>query len=134
MIENLYKMTEKKYLKTIKTIVFGDQNISFPTGINIIKRIPLNQTKNDIYSCLLNIFKEKISDFETQNEISNREKEVIKYVAKGYTNKEIAEKLFLSIHTVTTHRKNITKKLDIKTISGITIYAILNNIINIEEV
>ena len=48
--------------------------------------------------------------------------------------KEIGEKLFISIHTVTTHRKNITQKLGIKTVSGLTVYAILNGIINLEEI
>ena len=66
------------------------------------------------------------------NELSEREKTILSYVAKGLTNKEIADKLFLSTHTVITHRKNITTKLGIKTISGLTVYAILNNIISLE--
>lgn len=65
--------------------------------------------------------------------ISERERDVIKLIAKGLTNKEIADQLFISPHTVITHRKNITNKLNIKSISGLTVYAILNNIITIEE-
>jgi DNA-binding CsgD family transcriptional regulator len=41
--------------------------------------------------------------------------------------------LFLSVHTVTTHRKNITKKLGIKTVSGLTVYALLNKIIKMDD-
>lgn len=68
------------------------------------------------------------------NELSDREKTILKHVAKGQTNKEIAEKLFLSAHTVITHRKNITAKLGIKTISGLTVYAILNNLVTLDEI
>lgn len=66
--------------------------------------------------------------------ISFRESEILKYVALGLTNKEIADQLNISAHTVITHRKNITAKLGIKTIAGLTVYAILNNIIKAEEV
>ena len=52
----------------------------------------------------------------------------------GYANKEIAEKLFISIHTVISHRKNITDKLGIKSISGLTVYAILNKLIDTENI
>ncbi len=68
------------------------------------------------------------------NELSEREKTILKYVAKGFTNKEIAAKLFLSTHTVMTHRKNITAKLGIKTISGLTVYAILNGLVSLDEI
>lgn len=67
------------------------------------------------------------------NEISNREKAILACVAKGLTNKEIAEELFISTHTVITHRKNIVRKLGIKTVSGLTVYAILNKIIDMSD-
>jgi DNA-binding NarL/FixJ family response regulator len=66
--------------------------------------------------------------------LTEREITILKFVTLGLTNQEIAEKLFLSIHTVMTHRKNITKKLGIKTVSGLTVYAILNKIIEIQDV
>lgn len=65
--------------------------------------------------------------------LSERETEVVRFVALGHTNKEIADMLFISPHTVMTHRKNISTKLGIKTISGLTVYAILKNIIRIDE-
>lgn len=68
-----------------------------------------------------------------QDKISSREASIVKYIALGYTNKEIADKLFISTHTVVTHRKNITRKLGIKTVPGLTIYAIIHNIIHIDE-
>jgi DNA-binding NarL/FixJ family response regulator len=92
--------------------------------------------RDEIYNKLQNLIREKVDsrhNFSQQTELSNREKTILKHVAKGLTNKEIGEKLFLSVHTVITHRKNITNKLGIKTISGLTVYAILNNIISIGD-
>lgn len=66
--------------------------------------------------------------------ISDREKEVLRLVAVGLTNKEIGDKLFISSHTVITHRKNITAKLGIKTIAGLTMYALINHLIVSEEI
>ncbi len=66
--------------------------------------------------------------------LSPRETTIVRLVSMGLTNRQIAEKLFLSTHTVMTHRKNINSKLGIKSVSGLTVYAIVNNIITIEEV
>jgi DNA-binding NarL/FixJ family response regulator len=72
---------------------------------------------------------------DTENtSLSEREISILKLVALGNTNNEIADKLFISAHTVMTHRKNITRKLGIKTVSGLTVYAILNQLIKLEEV
>lgn len=67
------------------------------------------------------------------NELSEREKIVLQLIAKGFSSKVIAIKLGISIQTVSTHRKNISGKLNIKTVSGLTVYAIINNLIKIEE-
>ena len=66
--------------------------------------------------------------------LSPREITIVRMVSMGLTNRQIAERLFLSAHTVMTHRKNISNKLGIKSVSGLTIYAIVNNIITMEEV
>jgi DNA-binding NarL/FixJ family response regulator len=66
--------------------------------------------------------------------LSEREKDVIICIVKGLSNKAIAEKLFISINTVTTHRRNITKKLNIHSSAGLTIYAIMNKLVDIKEV
>lgn len=69
-----------------------------------------------------------------REELSNREKEILVSVAKGMTNKEIADAHHISVNTVITHRKNITRKTGIKTVAGLTVYAILNNLIDINSV
>lgn len=66
-------------------------------------------------------------------ELSDREKDVLVAVAKGKMNKEIADQLHISIHTVISHRKNISRKTGIKTVSGLTVYALLNNMIDERE-
>ena len=70
---------------------------------------------------------------ENEKGLSRRELDVLKEVARGYTNKEIADKLDISMNTVMTHRKNITAKLNIKTVSGLTFYALMNNLITGDE-
>lgn len=71
---------------------------------------------------------------ERADELSEREKEILVSVARGMLNKEIADKLDISINTVITHRKNITRKTGIRTVAGLTVYAILNNLIDINSV
>lgn len=85
---------------------------------------------------LQNFFDEpEVSRYEDDpGVLSDREVDVIKAVAAGYSNKEIADQLFISINTVITHRKNITRKLGIKTISGLTVYALMNQLIQADEV
>lgn len=67
------------------------------------------------------------------NDLSEREKEILVSVARGATNKEIASEHNISVHTVISHRKNITRKTGIKTVSGLTIYAVINGLIDISE-
>ncbi|EJW95638.1 transcriptional regulator, LuxR family domain protein [gut metagenome] len=75
------------------------------------------------------------SGLETGVEVlTDREKEIVCCVAKGMINKEIAEALFLSIHTVTTHRKNIARKLQIHSVAGLAIYAIAHKLVELSEV
>ena len=66
--------------------------------------------------------------------LSEREKDVIVAMVQGMSNKEIADHLFISINTVITHRRNIARKLQIHSPAGLTIYAIVNNLIDISNV
>ena len=74
-----------------------------------------------------------LSPRNESEELSARERDILTAVAKGKTNKEIADELNISIHTVITHRKNISHKLGINSISGLTVYAILNRLIDVNE-
>lgn len=66
-------------------------------------------------------------------DLSDREKEILVSISKGLTNKEIADTHFISVHTVISHRKNITRKTGIKTVSGLTLYALFNNLSSQED-
>lgn len=98
---------------------------------------------HDSYSILepFNQLVRKITNYRTsstnaKNEIRNlsdRENEVLKYLAKGLSVKEIADKMFLSPHTILTHRKNISQKTGIKTIAGLTVYAVSTKLISMDE-
>jgi len=70
-----------------------------------------------------------VSSEDENYELSDREREVLVLVAQGCSSKEIADRLFISIHTVNTHRKNITRKTGIKSVAGLTVYATLHNLL-----
>ena len=98
--------------------------------------LDLSLSKSELLGELQKIIRE--SGFEEtpsarEGKLSDRERTILRYVALGFTNKEIAERLFISTHTVITHRKNITRKIGIKTVSGLTVYALLNHVIEMEE-
>jgi DNA-binding NarL/FixJ family response regulator len=65
--------------------------------------------------------------------LSEREQEIITLIAEGYTNTGIAEKLFLSPHTVNTHRKNIMQKLGVKNTASVVMYAVKSNLVNVNK-
>lgn len=78
--------------------------------------------------------KAKADETMNPDDLSEREKEVVRMVVRGLSNKEIAEQLFISANTVMTHRRNIARKTQIHSPAGLTIYAIVNGLINLEEV
>lgn len=75
---------------------------------------------------------DSITDVAISN-LTDREKEIIACIARGMSNKEIADRLFLSVHTVATHRRNICSKLEIHSTSGLTIFAIIHNLIDLSD-
>jgi DNA-binding NarL/FixJ family response regulator len=65
--------------------------------------------------------------------LSDREIDILKLLTTGLSNKEIADKLNISVNTVITHRKNISQKTGIKSVSGLTIYAVVKKLISLEN-
>lgn len=94
-----------------------------------------------IYDNTARIIQKLKSAFETKmqnpkndiNELSGRERDILAAVAKGMTNKEIADEFNISIYTVISHRRNISQKLGINSIPGLTVYAIMNKLVDISD-
>lgn len=97
--------------------------------------IELSDNKQKVNNKIFNLLNN--DDAASQNDsvdLSNRETDVLICVAKGMTNKDISDMLNISVHTVITHRKNIVKKTGIKSVSGLTVYALLNNLVEESEI
>ncbi len=130
-----------KYIRQIKSI---------PENTLIIPVYDFSSSKRSDYPFAIDIGydKRKIIDLlnkaanhltdisnktNTTKELTRREVTILRLVAKGLTTKNIAEKLNISDQTVSSHRKNICSKLEIKTVSGLTAYAIINGLIELDE-
>lgn len=86
-------------------------------------------------STKLNKWLDTQSDETSQNKdiLTDREMDVLRLLAMGKSNKEIADELNISTNTVITHRKNISQKTGIKSVSGLTIYAVMQNLISLDD-
>ena len=104
-----------------------EDNIFIPA----IRRLEEISKKNDVSAKISNMISKNADNTEVLGE---REKDVIVCVVQGMTNKEIADHLCISINTVITHRRNIARKLQIHSPAGLTIYAIVNNLVDIAAV
>ena len=128
-INRMYKASPKTKLIELQWI----NGIS--GGKKFYKSFDFHTGKKETSEFFFKLVEDKKPQIEMHdNGLSEREITILKKVAVGKTNKEIADDLFLSIHTVITHRKNITNKLGIKPISGLTVYAIINGFVAMEEV
>ncbi len=104
-----------------------EDNIFIPA----IRRLEHKTRQNDVSVKISNMINKNSESNET---ISDREKDVVISLVQGMSNKEIADHLCISINTVITHRRNIARKLQIHSAAGLTIYAIVNNLVDISAV
>ena len=95
--------------------------------------IEVNDTRSKVIGKMNELAQSEKPKHNDDVELSKRETDVLVAVAKGMMNKEIADLMNISIHTVISHRKNITRKTGIKSVSGLTVYALLNNLIDENE-
>ena len=120
----------QKFLRKRNFSIIGiDFNNQQAFDTSLFDEILLQSDNQNLLFNKLNRFSNLWTKNRTTNQLSSREIEVLKLVALGQSNKQISEKLFISIHTVITHRKHITSKLGIKSISGLTLYAVINSMI-----
>ena len=95
---------------------------------------------NDDFQRVKSTLNQVANSIQTDNDepdtdpLSDREKDVLVCLSKGLKNNEIADQLNISVHTVITHRKNIVRKTGIKSVAALTVYAILNNLIEEKDI
>lgn len=121
-VENLRTFLPRK----ARTIVLVDKPALGDGDINIVDTLHGTEPIVDALSAFL----DEKDDETSASLLSQREIEVLRLVASGMINKQIADTLNISINTVLTHRKNITAKLGIKSVSGLSFYAMMNGIID----
>lgn len=133
--EDILFINEKLYLQYKDDLQFDSLNVVVLTDRDL--DVPCLNYRKTTEKELLSIVETIIGNKDDRNGsevLTESEQNVLRHIAQGLSNRDVAEKLFLSVHTVMTHRKNITRKLDIKSVSGLTVYAILNNLVDMDEV
>ena len=140
IINSEISTNEINFIKKIKSefakakwigIISVSQQREFSKIIN--DSIYINDNEETIYNTINNLLHSDTKSNNFEEVLSERETEVLKLLVQGKMNKEIATELFISIHTVVTHRKNITNKLGIKSTAAMAIYAVANNIIDLND-
>ena len=128
---SLIKVNAKDNITGKDLLLFSNPNTT--KGRN---HITIKASQEVIIEQLEQLFTGENNSISSDNnkELSTRETDVLQLIVNGSTNKEIADKLNISLNTVLSHRKNITTKLGIKTVSGLTFYAIMNGIISGDDI
>ena len=121
---------ETKYLALVCSVIDSNSLKEYDDHFSICDDPETIATKINQLLCT-DEEEEKENEQET---LSQREKEIITCVVKGMTNKAIADQLYLSIHTVITHRRNIARKLQIHSPAGLTIYAIVSKLVELQDI
>lgn len=109
----VFSYFDKKFLETLDDLIF------------------INDSSEIINKKITNLIRHKKTNIRSV--ISEREIDVLKLLVEGNSNKEIANNLCISTHTVITHRKNIIRKTGIKSVPGLTIYAMVNKVITLDH-
>lgn len=131
LIETIRTMTD---LPEARFILYCDTITDELLAERCEGRLSAEESDREVIDLISSLLTAEESEREIAEELTPRERDIVIGVVKGLTNKEIADKLFISVNTVTTHRRNIVKKLDIHSSSGLTVYAIMNKLVSLEEI
>lgn len=131
MLHDVFRDLPKMKVIALTSVYFESQLLKQYDGI-----IEINDSLQRIKSTLQQVIRtsKKINEDNESPMLSDREKEVLVCLSQGKKNNEIADALNISVHTVITHRKNIIKKTGIKSVAALTVYAILNNLIDEKDI
>ncbi|MGM9760261.1 MAG: response regulator transcription factor [Parabacteroides sp.] len=132
----LQRLKEETGCEQMKCVALNGMSIDGVLLRTYDEQIGLFDTADEIRNKLETLLKEEPEEPEGEegNQLSSREKEIVVCVVKGMTNREIADRLYLSTHTVITHRRNIARKLQIHSASGLTVYAIVNKLVELKDI
>jgi DNA-binding NarL/FixJ family response regulator len=139
ILSSHYKTSILGYMVKLGVSAFLPKNSDKKTFIDAITMVYKNGVfftaeDHQMLFSYMNSSAKKKSLFEMEDELSEREKDVVKLICQEFTNNEIAEKLFISPRTVESHRQRILEKIGAKNTVGIVIYAIINNIYSLEKI
>ncbi|SDJ38863.1 response regulator transcription factor [Chryseobacterium jejuense] len=139
ILSSHYKTSILGYMVKLGVSAFLPKNSDKKTFIDAITMVDKNGVfftaeDHQMLFTYMNSSAKKNSLFETDDELSEREKDVVKLICQEFTNNEIGEKLFISPRTVESHRQRILEKIGAKNTVGIVIYAIVNNIYSLEKI
>ncbi|MDR6459307.1 MULTISPECIES: response regulator transcription factor [Chryseobacterium] len=138
ILSSHYKTSILGYMVKLGVSAFLPKNSNKKTFIDAITMVDKNGVfftaeDHQMLFTYMNGSAKKNSLFETEDELSEREKDVVKLICQEFTNNEIGEKLFISPRTVESHRQRILEKIGARNTVGIVIYAIVNNIYALEK-
>ncbi|MBV8328544.1 response regulator transcription factor [Chryseobacterium sp.] len=138
ILSSHYKTSILGYMVKLGVSAFLPKNSNKKTFIDAITMVDKNGVfftaeDHQMLFTYMNSSAKKNSLFETEDELSEREKDVVKLICQELTNNEIGEKLFISPRTVESHRQRILEKIGAKNTVGIVIYAIVNNIYALDK-
>ncbi|WP_345992167.1 response regulator transcription factor [Chryseobacterium sp. Chry.R1] len=139
ILSSHYKSSILGYMVKLGVSAFLPKNSNKKTFIEAITMVHKNGVyftaeDHQMLFSYMNSSSKKKSLFEMEDELSEREKDVVKLICQEFTNNEIAEKLFISPRTVESHRQRVLEKIGAKNTVGIVIYAIINHIYSIEKI
>lgn len=139
ILSSHYKTSILGYMVKLGVSAFLPKNSDKKTFIEAITMVDKNGVfftaeDHQMLFTYMNSSSKKNSLFENEDELSEREKDVVKLICQEFTNNEIGEKLFISPRTVESHRQRILEKIGAKNTVGIVIYAIVNNIYTLEKI
>ncbi|GEJ46503.1 MULTISPECIES: response regulator transcription factor [unclassified Chryseobacterium] len=139
ILSSHYKTSILGYMVKLGVSAFLPKNSNKKTFIEAITMVDKNGVfftaeDHQMLFTYMNSSAKKNSLFDTEDELSEREKDVVKLICQEFTNNEIGEKLFISPRTVESHRQRILEKIGAKNTVGIVIYAIVNNIYTLEKI
>ncbi|WP_299180417.1 response regulator transcription factor [uncultured Chryseobacterium sp.] len=139
ILSSHYKTSILGYMVKLGVAAFLPKNSDRKTFIDAITMVHKNGVfftaeDHQMLFSYMNSSTKKKTLFEMDDDLSEREKEVVKLICQEYTNHEIAEKLFISPRTVESHRQRIVDKIGAKNTVGIVIYAIINNIYPLDKI